>query len=46
MLPPGADAVVIVEETDERDGRVLVYRPVRPGSTRSGAARTCARATS
>jgi molybdopterin molybdotransferase len=31
MLPEGADAVVIVEETEEREGRVSVYRGVRPG---------------
>jgi molybdopterin molybdotransferase len=31
MLPQGADAVVNVEETEERDGRVAVYRVVRPG---------------
>ena len=31
-IPAGADAVVIVEETDgEASGRVLVYSPVNPG---------------
>jgi molybdopterin molybdotransferase len=28
MMPPGADAVVLVEHTEERDGRVQVRRPV------------------
>lgn len=31
MLPEGADAVVNVEATAEREGRVAVYRQVRPG---------------
>lgn len=31
-LPPGADAIVPIEETEERDGSVLVQRPVRPGA--------------
>ncbi|BDG05561.1 molybdopterin molybdotransferase MoeA [Anaeromyxobacter oryzae] len=31
-LPPGADAVVPVEDTDARDGSVLVRQPVRPGA--------------
>jgi molybdopterin molybdotransferase len=31
-LPPGADAVVPVEETEERDGNVLLTRAVRPGA--------------
>lgn len=31
MLPPGADAVVMLEDVDERDGRVAVRRPARPG---------------
>src|SRR5262245_10613700 len=30
-LPPGADAVVMFEDTDERDGRVKLNRPVRAG---------------
>jgi molybdopterin molybdotransferase len=30
-LPPGADAVVMFEQTDERDGRVHLERPVKPG---------------
>ena len=30
-LPPGADAVGPVEETDERDGRVVVKAPASPG---------------
>src|SRR5438876_956365 len=31
MLPEGADAVVIVEETREADGRVAVLAPITPG---------------
>src|SRR5207245_342165 len=31
MLPEGADAVVIVEETREADGRVAVLSPITPG---------------
>ncbi|AGB04654.1 molybdenum cofactor synthesis domain protein [Aciduliprofundum sp. MAR08-339] len=31
MLPSGADAVVRVEDTEEEDGIVRVYRPVHPG---------------
>ncbi len=31
MLPAGADAVVRVEDTEEEDGIVRVYRPVHPG---------------
>ena len=31
MLPPGADAVVMLEDVDERDGRIAVRRPARPG---------------
>ncbi len=31
MLPRGADAVVMVEDTDEQDGELLVRRPVTPG---------------
>lgn len=31
MLPRGADAVVMVEHTDARDGQVLVRRPVAAG---------------
>jgi len=30
-LPQGADAVVMVEHTEEVDGRVRLLRPVRPG---------------
>lgn len=30
-LPPGADAVVMVEDTAEVDGQVAIRRPVRPG---------------
>jgi putative molybdopterin biosynthesis protein len=32
MLPRGADAVLMVEHTDEQDGQVLVRRAVTPGS--------------
>ncbi len=32
MLPRGADAVVMVEHTDDEDGSLLVRRPVTPGS--------------
>lgn len=32
MLPRGADAVLMVEHSDVRDGRVLVRRAVTPGS--------------
>jgi molybdopterin molybdotransferase len=31
-LPPGADAVVPIEETEERDGKVLLKDPVRRGA--------------
>lgn len=31
MLPEGSDAVVIVEETREEDGRVAVLSPITPG---------------
>jgi molybdopterin molybdotransferase len=31
-LPPGADAVIPVEDADERDGNVHVSRPVPPGA--------------
>jgi molybdopterin molybdotransferase len=30
-LPPGADAVVMFEDTDEQEGRVRLTRPVKPG---------------
>lgn len=30
-MPPGADAVVQVESTEERDGHVLFIEPVKPG---------------
>jgi len=32
ILPRGADAVVMVEDTEVRDGEVLVHRPVVPGA--------------
>ncbi len=32
MLPRGADAVVMIEHTDVRDGRLIVQRPVAPGA--------------
>jgi molybdopterin molybdotransferase len=31
MLPQGADAVVMLEHAEERDGRIAVGRPARPG---------------
>ena len=31
LLPPGAEAVVMVEDTRERDGLVEVEKPARPG---------------
>jgi molybdopterin molybdotransferase len=31
-LPPGADSVVPVEDTEEREGTILVKGPVRPGA--------------
>lgn len=31
MMPPGADAVVVVEDTEESGGRILVRRAVVPG---------------
>lgn len=31
ILPDGADAVVMVEDTEERDGRVAILREVSPG---------------
>lgn len=31
MLPPGADAVVMLEDVDEAGGRIAVRRPARPG---------------
>ncbi len=31
-LPPGADAVVEQEQTEERDGAILFRRPVQPGA--------------
>jgi molybdopterin molybdotransferase len=30
-LPPGADAVVMVEDSEKRDGRVIIRSEVRPG---------------
>lgn len=33
MLPPGADAVVILEETELNGERLLVLKPVAPGSS-------------
>jgi putative molybdopterin biosynthesis protein len=32
MLPRGADAVVMIEHTDVKDGRLLVRRPATPGA--------------
>jgi putative molybdopterin biosynthesis protein len=32
MLPRGADAIVMVEDTDEEAGRLLLRRPVVPGA--------------
>ncbi len=32
MLPRGADAVVMIEYTDVRDGQLVLQRPVPPGS--------------
>jgi putative molybdopterin biosynthesis protein len=32
MLPRGADAVVMIEDTDVADGRLVVRRPVPPGA--------------
>jgi putative molybdopterin biosynthesis protein len=32
MLPRGADAVVMIEHTDVRNGRLVVRRPAAPGS--------------
>jgi molybdopterin molybdotransferase len=31
MLPPGADAVVMLEDVDEQEGRIAVRRAPRPG---------------
>ncbi|GGC47099.1 molybdopterin biosynthesis protein [Haloferax sulfurifontis] len=33
VMPPGADAVVIVERTEERDGSLVVYSAVAPGDS-------------
>ncbi|KAB1198323.1 MULTISPECIES: molybdopterin biosynthesis protein [Haloferax] len=33
VMPPGADAVVIVERTDERDDSLVVYKAVAPGDS-------------
>ncbi len=33
VMPPGADAVVMVERTDERDGDVLIRTSVAPGDS-------------
>ncbi|KTG29048.1 molybdopterin biosynthesis protein [Haloferax profundi] len=33
VMPPGADAVVIVERTEERDGNLVVYKAVAPGDS-------------
>jgi molybdenum cofactor synthesis domain-containing protein len=30
-IPPGADAVIMVEHTEEHDGQVVIHRRVRPG---------------
>lgn len=32
VLPRGADAVVMIEDADLRDGRVVIRRPVTPGA--------------
>jgi putative molybdopterin biosynthesis protein len=32
MLPRGADAVVLIEHTDLRDGHLILQRPVAPGA--------------
>lgn len=32
VMPPGADAVVIVERTEERDGSLVVYSSVAPAT--------------
>jgi molybdopterin molybdotransferase len=32
-LPPGADAVIMVEQTDERDGMLRISRAVKPGDS-------------
>jgi putative molybdopterin biosynthesis protein len=32
MLPRGADAVVMIEHTDVRDGQLVLIRPVAPGA--------------
>jgi putative molybdopterin biosynthesis protein len=36
MMPPGADAVAMVEHTSCQDGSVLVYRPLYPGENLQG----------
>ncbi|AFK20002.1 molybdopterin biosynthesis protein [Haloferax mediterranei ATCC 33500] len=33
VMPPGADAVVIVERTEERDDSLVVYKSVAPGDS-------------
>ncbi|SDQ11325.1 molybdopterin molybdochelatase [Halopelagius longus] len=33
VMPPGADAVVVVERTEERDGQVVVRKAVAPGDS-------------
>jgi len=32
LIPPGADAVVMVEFTQEKDGSALIFKPVHPGA--------------
>ena len=32
VIPPGADTVIRVEDTEEQDGRVWIKRPERPGT--------------
>lgn len=32
MLPRGADSIVMIEHADIRDGKLLVFKPVSPGS--------------
>lgn len=43
MLPRGADAVVMVEQTEAEDGRLLVSQPVAPGAGLAGAGSDMAR---
>ncbi len=43
MMPRGADAVVMVEQTEIEDGMVAVHRPVAPGAAVAGAGSDIAR---